>query len=216
MGKSMTPLDMQAIMKWSELVPLGDETEPSPSSSAITPSIPSALLPDDVRVTIPALDALARAVGVGPAEARHAIMALQAEMQRATGNGELPDVLDALPMRHQFVNGVYAREMVILAGTLIIGMIHKHAHFNFVMSGRILVLSEDGAKEVCGPCYFESKAGIKRVGIALEDTVWVTVHPTSATTVEDAEPECVVDTYEEFAAFRAALLPDPQTGEFGR
>ena len=216
MGKSMTPRDMQAIMKWSEQVPPGDETAPSPSSSGTTPFIASDLLPDGDRVTIPALEALARAICVGPEAARTAIMVLQAEMQRATGTGEVPDVLDALPMRHQFVNGVYAREMMILAGTLIIGKIHKHAHFNFVMSGRVLVLSEDGAKEVRGPCYFESKAGIKRVGIALEDTVWVTVHPTTATTVEDAEPECVVDTYEQFAAFRSALLPAPQTGEIGR
>ena len=47
-----------------------------------------------------------------------------------------------LPLKHSFAPGVYAREMEIPAGTLLIGKIHKHRHHNFLMKGSIIVLTE--------------------------------------------------------------------------
>jgi hypothetical protein len=46
-----------------------------------------------------------------------------------------------LPLKHSFAPGVYAREMEIPAGTLLIGKIHKHRHHNFLMKGSIIVLT---------------------------------------------------------------------------
>ena len=53
-----------------------------------------------------------------------------------------------LPLKHSFAPGVYAREMEIPAGTLLIGKIHKHRHHNFLMKGSIIVLTEANGVEL--------------------------------------------------------------------
>lgn len=78
---------------------------------------------------------------------------------------------------HYFAPGVYIRELRIPAGTCLTGKIHKSAHLNVVSAGRIHVLTEHGVREIVGPCVLRSDAGIKRVGYAIEDTVWLCVHP---------------------------------------
>ena len=43
-----------------------------------------------------------------------------------------------------FVDGVYAREMFVKQGCVVIGAIHKHEHISFLMSGHLTVVSENG------------------------------------------------------------------------
>lgn len=77
---------------------------------------------------------------------------------------------------HHFAPGMYLRELLVPAGMLIVGKIHRHAHFLFVMRGRALVISEFGRMEVSTGHFSVSPAGVKRVVLALEDTHFVTVH----------------------------------------
>ena len=167
---------------------------------------PAYARPAEVTVRVPALETLVAAITEGPLAARAAIMNLQAEMLASAEAGHHRDTLADQSMRHTFVNGVYAREMRILAGTLIVGRIHKHAHLNFIQRGRALVLTEDGFRHVTAPYYFVSEPGTKRVVFAVEDTLWVTIHPTRETEVLAAEADTVVDTYEELEAFRRLQL----------
>ena len=82
-----------------------------------------------------------------------------------------------LPIRHSFAPGIYAREMSIPEGTLLIGKIHKHRHHNFLMQGSIIVLTEDeGVKLLQAPLMIVSEPGTQRVGYAVTDTIWTTVH----------------------------------------
>lgn len=71
---------------------------------------------------------------------------------------------------------MYARELTVPAGMLIVGKIHKHAHFLFVLKGRAQVVSEFGSEEVTSGHISVSPAGVKRAVLALEDTLFVTVH----------------------------------------
>lgn len=77
---------------------------------------------------------------------------------------------------HHFAEGIYAREILIRAGTILTGKVHSTEHLNIVSKGRIVVWTEDGMKEVAAPCTLISRPGTKRVGFALEDTVWTTIH----------------------------------------
>lgn len=77
---------------------------------------------------------------------------------------------------HHFAPGMYLRELLVPAGMLIVGKIHKHAHFLFVMKGRAQVISEFGRMNVEAGHFSVSPAGVKRIVLALEDTLFVTVH----------------------------------------
>jgi len=80
---------------------------------------------------------------------------------------------------HYFSDGIYAREIIIPAGVVLVGKKHKEEHLNIISKGDIMILTEDGLKKVCGPCVIKSKPGIKRLGHALTETIWTTIHPNS-------------------------------------
>jgi hypothetical protein len=86
--------------------------------------------------------------------------------------------MEQLPIEpvHHFADGLYAREILIRAGTILTGKVHSTEHLNIVSQGRIAVWTEDGMKIIAAPCTLVSRPGTKRVGFAIEDTVWTTIH----------------------------------------
>ena len=102
-----------------------------------------------------------------------------------------------LPITHHFSKDVYAREMIIPKGVLLVGKIHKYQNMNIISSGEISVLSVDGVKRVKAPYTFVSAAGAKRVGYAHEDTVWTTIHGTGETDVDKIEEQFIAKNYED-------------------
>jgi hypothetical protein len=123
------------------------------------------------------------------------------------------DALETLMLRepqveiepvNYFASGLYAREITIKAGTLLTGKIHRTEHLNIVSKGRIIVWTEDGMREVAAPFTMVSRPGTKRVGYALEDTVWTTIHATTETDLVKLEAELIAPT-------RAALGEKEET-----
>lgn len=105
---------------------------------------------------------------------------------------------EGCPLKHDFVDGIYVREIRIPAGTVLTGKIHRHAHPNFLVSGTAEVVTEHGGREtLAGPLWMISKAGTKRVVVAVTDLVWITVHRTDALTPEEAESEIICPDFEE-------------------
>lgn len=110
----------------------------------------------------------------------------------------LEGMLKTLPQleiqtNHYFAGGMYAREIVIPAGTLLTGKVHKAEHLNIVSKGEIIVWTEDGMRQIKAPFVLPSRAGAKRVGLALVDTVWVTLHVTKKTDLAEIEAEFIED-----------------------
>lgn len=106
--------------------------------------------------------------------------------------GDSPDC----PLTHLFAPGVYGRMIFIPAGQRIVGKIHRHAHLNFLMKGKVLVATETGPELLEGPLMMVSQAGTKRVVWTLEDTWWATVHLTDSTDLEQIEHEVIAPSYE--------------------
>jgi len=123
-------------------------------------------------------------------ESRDKILNLQNSML------EMDQTLDQFPVTHHFAPGTYGREMLLPAGHTIIGKIHKHAHLNIICKGRVKVTTEEGCKELIGPCVFTSYAGTKRAVHVLEDTIWITIHPTEETDLEKIEDEVIAKDYD--------------------
>jgi hypothetical protein len=140
-----------------------------------------------------------------PQAIRATIFAIQERMEKA--EGAVFGDSDLCPLKHSFAPGVYVREIFIPAGVLIVGKIHKHAHPNFLMSGKVSVLTESGGAEtLTGPRSMISPAGTKRVVYAHEDTVWITVHVTEETNLEKIEKEIIAKDYLEYNNFCAGVI----------
>ncbi len=77
---------------------------------------------------------------------------------------------------HYFAPGMYARAFLLPKGSLLVGKIHKHAHFIMVLKGKALVMSKHGNAILEAGHISVSIPGVKRVGYALEDTLFVNVH----------------------------------------
>jgi hypothetical protein len=115
-------------------------------------------------------------------------------------------------VEHIFAPGLYARQMLIPKGTVIVGKIHKHAHVNTISKGRCSVMTEFGPKEIAAPCTFVSEPGTKRVVVALEDVIWTTYHPTEETDLEKIEAHVIAKDYQELAELSGHTIA-PQVEE---
>jgi hypothetical protein len=111
---------------------------------------------------------------------------------------------DQCPLKHTFSDGIYIREISIKEGMFLIGKIHKLENSFFLMKGKLQVFTEQGIKEIEAPYYGSAEAGTKRVVLALEDSVFVNVHPNpnNIREVEKLEDVFVVSSYKEFEEYK--------------
>ena len=135
---------------------------------------------------------------------RASIFNLQDALSAEISAGNIKEA--ELPLTHTFTEGVYAREMFLPAGTLVVGKIHKHEHLNFISKGLVDVLTKEGLKRLQGPCTMVSPAGVKRAVYVLEDTIWTTIHanPTNEKDLDKIEDFTIAKTYEELDAIEEA------------
>lgn len=108
---------------------------------------------------------------------------------------QLPQI--EIEPRHEFIEGLYKREITFKKGTLATGKIHRADHMDVMLSGEMIVASENGYKHLKGPCFMTSTAGKKKAGYALTDVIWATYHPTKCTTIETVEAELFIDDFED-------------------
>ena len=86
----------------------------------------------------------------------------------------LPQV--EMPVDHQFCHGLYARSITIPAGVMLTGAVHKDECFFVVRSGSILITTDDEPIKADAGFMAVSKAGSKRIGLALTETTVTTFH----------------------------------------
>ena len=96
-----------------------------------------------------------------------------------------------LETEHYFSGGMYCRKVFRSAGTLIVGKVHKKAHFFMCAKGEIIAWSENGMKKLCAGDIIESKPGTKRVTLALSDAIGITFHKTDKTDLDEIEAELI-------------------------
>ena len=133
------------------------------------------------------LEKVAAQITASQLEARARICDLEAALR------EQPQ-LD-LPPVHIFSKGIYARELFIPKGTILVGKIHRYECLNILSQGEITVLTEIGAKRVKAPYTVVSPPETKRVGYAHEDCVWTTIHATDETDLDKLEDELILKDY---------------------
>jgi Mg2+ and Co2+ transporter CorA len=106
-----------------------------------------------------------------------------------------------IPVGHSFADGLYLRQVVIPKGTLLTSKFHKYDQIDVMLAGDMSIVSNDGIVRVKAPMIAKSGPGLKRLGYAHEETVWITVHATRETDIEMLEKTLFLDTAEELEAF---------------
>ena len=89
---------------------------------------------------------------------------------------------------HAFHAGMYARTIMIPAGTLLTGALIQIATI-LVISGDVLVFTEGGPKQISGYRVMLGAPGRKQAFLANIDTHMTMIFPTTATTVQEAEDQ---------------------------
>lgn len=113
---------------------------------------------------------------------RDKILILEDAMRR------MPQV--EIPPVHYFAKGLYAREILVPKGTLITGMLHATETIGVMSKGSMVIVNEDGSRVIVNAPYTHvGKVGWKRVGYALEDVVWTTIHKTELMDLLEIEKE---------------------------
>ncbi len=130
------------------------------------------------------------------AQMRQAICRLEDDIKNLPGNGAEES---GITWVHRFTPGLYTREMTVPANVAVVGMIHKTEHISIMLSGRMAVPdpANGGWMEIEAPIVEVAQPGIKRVGIAITEVVWITVHPTELTDVDEILELIVTDDFSE-------------------
>jgi len=82
-----------------------------------------------------------------------------------------------LPVRSYFAPGVYARELMMPAGTVVVGKEHRTEHLNIMLTGKATLIIDGQPVEAVAPFVINSKAGTMKVAAVHEPVRWLTVHP---------------------------------------
>ena len=114
---------------------------------------------------------------------REEILRLQDEMAK------MPQA--ELETEHYFSQGMYCRKVFRKAGTIIVGKVHKKDHFFMCAQGQIIAWSEKGMVTLSAGDVLCSKAGTKRVTMAVTDAIGITVHKTNKTDLDKIEKELI-------------------------
>jgi hypothetical protein len=83
----------------------------------------------------------------------------------------------ATPVRHLFEPGVYIREITIPAEMLFIGRTHTHGHRCELVSGKIMLITEEAKTHMEAPAELWSKPEFAMCLYAKTDVVGRTYHP---------------------------------------
>lgn len=107
------------------------------------------------------------------------IRALQCEVAKL-------DQVD-LGLKHHFSSGMYTRECHIPAGTVVVGKKHRHDHPVMLIQGEATVVTDGHRETIRAPHVWTSPAGVKRAVYAHSDCIFVTVHATDLTDLDQIE-----------------------------
>lgn len=119
------------------------------------------------------------------------------------------------PLEHHFGPGVYVRVLRMKAGTEAIGHRQKFAHLNILLQGSVRMLNEDGSTtDLQAPLIFTGQPG-RKVGIVLEDMVWLNVYASEERDIDALEAHFVdkspvwQEAFAQRLGMTASQLPAP-------
>lgn len=135
---------------------------------------------------------------------------LQEEMKKQVEDGQLEQTIvnckeDNSQADHYFGEGVYARSLLIPAGSVVIGHIHKQDRICIIAQGECTFVDEWTKKTVKAPYIGEFKAGSKTAVYAHTDTLWVACLGTKSSDPDVIVEELLEDSHEKYQTYLEKL-----------
>lgn len=106
-----------------------------------------------------------------------------------------------IPVRHEFCDGMYYREITVPPNTFIVGHKHTHSCFNILSKGSMLIKEsiEDEGRLITAPCTFITSPGVQKMAQTIDECVYANVFKTDETDIEKLE-DLLVEKSEVFLA----------------
>lgn len=108
-------------------------------------------------------------------------------------------------LTHYHTKGIYAREMFIPKGTIMVSKIHKLPRLCIILSGDISFTTEYGSQRVRRPYTAVFPPGSRVALFTHEDTVWTAIHGTDETDMDMLEANLIAKDHAEYNDFCAQL-----------
>lgn len=142
----------------------------------------------------------------GQLQARGQIDNFENVLRNSIEKGEIESTIadckrDNSQAKHYYGEGVYARSLLIPAGTAVVGYIHKQDRVCIIAGGKCTFADEFHSETVEAPWVGEFKAGTKTAVYAHTDTTWVAVVGTDDKDADILTDKLVVATYEEYEQY---------------
>ena len=99
------------------------------------------------------------------------------------------DVFPAANIRHHFVGhddgkGMYAKELLIPAGMMLVSHGHTYDHLSILATGFVTLTIEGETQALHGPCAITIEKGRAHTVRAITNAVWFCIHRTDETDVD--------------------------------
>ena len=142
---------------------------------------------------------------------RRSIEDMEFRLKAAVADGEADETVAAAgteegeeQTKHYYGDGVYARSLLIPAGTAVVGRVHQQARICMIMQGRCTFTDEYHRKTVEAPWIGEFKAGTKTAVFAHTDTLWVATLGTELDDSFDIIDTLTCENHEQYHAMLEA------------
>lgn len=111
---------------------------------------------------------------------------------------------------HYFGENVYARSLLIPAGTAVVGKIHKQDRICIIAQGECVFADEFHSGRVAAPWIGEFKAGTKTCVFAFTDTLWIACLGTDKTDSRTAFDALTLSSFDEYLDYlKREKIPCP-------
>lgn len=94
---------------------------------------------------------------------------------------------------HHFSSGVYAKEIYVPAGRMLIQHRHTHDHMSILASGQVIVQLGDRKREYTAPAVINIPAGLSHSISSIQDSVWYCIHHTDETDPDKVDAQLIVE-----------------------
>jgi len=96
-----------------------------------------------------------------------------------------------LPVRHHFSDGIYAREITIPKGVVLVGAVHRLQNMAILSKGALELVTDTGTARVqAGDPPIVCRPGRQNAALALEDSVWTNFFPNPS---NETDPDKLVE-----------------------
>jgi len=94
---------------------------------------------------------------------------------------------------HHFSDGLYAKQAVILAGTVVLKHTHNFNHLSILAKGKAAVMKSDAVEIIEAPACIEIHAGLEHGIKAITDCVWFCIHATDEKDASKVDEVLIVE-----------------------